>query len=411
LLKYNDTHGYPQEFWCAIIGPLQLTFTNDHDPINNNAPIIINIICFSTDRKKYPIIPLHCSFLHFSFHLQMETLKSTISEQLQGFYSITDPNLIPPDRYKSEWKNDNKFGFFKRIIHYGEEDHIQEIGESLSNGTFSNIEAQLIDRLYDYYIRPFKQQNGSSRSTTPTSLTISREIGASRANTPPSRSSTPTSSSNGDQQVRPLRYKDFVEALSARDGVCLMCWSIRRLEAGHIIAKKNDLIVAVNETSILERAGLYDKHQVQNGLLLCATCHKEFDALKYYVDVVNDNFVFKVVNPTNDDNDPRWKATVEEIQDNRAPKEKQWIGVDNRKATDSMGEMLVYFVKHDPSIQPNKMALNFHKIACLIWRSAGGAETEEESFDHDQDIDAIRVSIEKVRNWVSSETLLNFEST
>ena len=43
---------------------------------------------------------------------------------------------------------------------------------------------------------------------------------------------------------------------------------------------------------------------MQNGLLLCKNCHGEFDALKRYVDVAGDKLVLKVVNETNDPNDP-----------------------------------------------------------------------------------------------------------
>jgi hypothetical protein len=47
--------------------------------------------------------------------------------------------------------------------------------------------------------------------------------------------------------------------------------------------------IQAHESCILQRAGLTQKHQVQNGLLLCANCHDEL--LKQYVDVVDDKLV------------------------------------------------------------------------------------------------------------------------
>ena len=80
-----------------------------------------------------------------------------------------------------------------------------------------------------------------------------------------------------------------------RDGVCLFCWNRIECEGAHILAQK-EIPFRYYEASLFERAGLKQKHQVQNGLLLCSICHGQFDKLKRYVDVVDDKLVVKVVN-------------------------------------------------------------------------------------------------------------------
>ena len=49
-------------------------------------------------------------------------------------------------------------------------------------------------------------------------------------------------------------------------------------------------------------------------------------------------------------------------------------------------------VRDPEDLRPNVKALEFHKIACLIWRMAGGAE-EDEEYCPDYDSDAGRENI------------------
>jgi hypothetical protein len=149
---------------------------------------------------------------------------------------------------------------------------------------------------------------------------------------------------------------------------------------GSYIAQKNIPILYV-ETSLLLRAGLTQKHQVQNGLLFCLGCHDKFDKLKRYVDVVDDKLVVKVVNQTNDPSSEsriKWMKYMRDLKGVRRMREEDWTSIDNRKAVEPNGEMALYFVLNDPSILPNRVALEFHKAACLIWRMAGGAEPDED---------------------------------
>jgi hypothetical protein len=59
---------------------------------------------------------------------------------------------------------------------------------------------------------------------------------------------------------------------------------------------------------------------------------------------------------------------------------------------DEDGDMVLWFVQNNPALQPNHNALQFHKTACLIWRMAGGAESEDEECSDDDDGDSIYVA-------------------
>ena len=69
---------------------------------------------------------------------------------------------------------------------------------------------------------------------------------------------------------------------------------------------------------------------------------------------------------------------------------------DGRKATELTGDMALYFVHNDDHIQPNRLALKFHKAACLIWRMAGGAEEDEKYCSLDDGDDGACVTHEKI---------------
>jgi hypothetical protein len=103
---------------------------------------------------------------------------------------------------------------------------------------------------------------------------------------------------------------------------------------------------------LCQRTGLKQKTQVQNGLLLCAVCHLEFDALKRYVDLVEGKLVVKVVNDSNDtisDKHKEWGEAVEDLEVIRRAREKRWTKIDNRQAVESNREMaLLYFINNQP---------------------------------------------------------------
>jgi HNH endonuclease len=187
--------------------------------------------------------------------------------------------------------------------------------------------ATFIDRMFEFYIEPFHQ----NYTTT------------GNSQTPPD--SPPTSV--GDMASPPddliLSKGSFRKYVTKRDGVCIFCWGDLECEGAHIIAQKNDNPVAYDEASILFQAGLKQKHQVQNGMLLCSICHGQFDKLKRYVDVVDGKLVVKIVNTTNDEKDPGWQRVIRNINHSRSGREGDWTGIDNRRAAEAIGEMALYF--------------------------------------------------------------------
>jgi hypothetical protein len=329
---------------------------------------------------------------------------------LQKYYDITTEDL-PTQRPKSEWKPHNKFGFFVGIVQEGDDQHVTLLNDLLNNNKFTEQQefsstTQLanpqhsptfIDIMFAYYILPFhKNYSDSSSCHTPAS------------SRPPSRAN----SVENVQYVtveKELSHKDLKVAVEMRDGVCLFCWNRIECEGAHIIAQKNTPM-AYNEVSIFTRAGLSQKHQVQNGLLLCKICHSQFDKLKRYVDADGDKLVVKVVNETNDETSNKhkeWKDNVRMLKLVRSGWQENWTDIDNRQAVETNGEMALYFVQNDPTTLPNRNALEFHKAACLIWRMAGGAEMDEEYCSDDEDLGPVDTAALKRRFKVqdSAETI------
>ncbi|KAJ8326054.1 hypothetical protein QVD99_006595 [Batrachochytrium dendrobatidis] len=104
-----------------------------------------------------------------------------------------------------------------------------------------------------------------------------------------------------------------------------------------------------------------------------------------------------------------WRRAVKTLKGSR--RDNQEFMDDNRQAVESNGEMALYFVLGDPTLQPNRNALEFHKTACLIWRIAGGAESDDEYCPYDDNgctpVDYQSKNIEK---WMDSSATLIIEN-
>ena len=125
---------------------------------------------------------------------------------------------------------------------------------------------------------------------------------------------------------------------------------------------------------------------------MCVKCHKRFDLLSHYVDVVDDKLAVKVINETNDtssDEYEKWEMVFGSLLALRNFLHKYISKMGNRRVVESNGEMALYFADDDPKKQPNRKALEFHKAACLIWRMAGGAEPDEDYCSDDEDVDPV----------------------
>jgi hypothetical protein len=311
---------------------------------------------------------------------------------LQQYYNM-NWEYIPQQREKSKWKPENNFGFLLGIIAFGMDIHKTQLHSLLVSRQFKDQESAFIDSMFDYYIRPFHKSYTDSESChTPT---------ISSRN--PSRSNS-TEDLDYVPEEKELLHKDLKKAVLKRDIVCLFCWSRKPLKGSHIIAQKN-IPMAYDETCLFIRAGITQKHQVQNGLLLCGNCHDEFDILKRYVDVVDDKLVVKVVNETNDENDVNYKSATKGLKGSR--RDQLEFLPDNRQPIETNGEMALYFVENYPNKLPNRNALEFHKTACMIWRMGGGAETDDEYCSDDEDVGPVDTAALKRRFQIqdSAETL------
>ena len=319
---------------------------------------------------------------------------------VKEFYNIQHVN-IPKTRERSKWIAENKCGFLLGILEFGFVVHKEKLNELLQNGQFKDQEMDFINEMYQFYIFPFKQHNGTGKSEP-------------SCHTPQTTSSHPSRQNSVDdldyipeEEEKELTHKDLKKAVLKRDGVCLFCWNTLQLHVAHILAQKN-VPFKFDETALFERTGLKQKHQVQNGLLLCSICHGEFDALKRYIYVVDDKMMVRVVNGTIDANNLEWIDTCETIKDGRSGKKRRYVEFRNREVVNSNNEMELYFLTDNASSLPNRQALEFHKTACLIWRMAGGGESEDE---HCPDDELIFVPSgyddSKVRKWLkdSNDTL------
>jgi hypothetical protein len=320
--------------------------------------------------------------------MNLEATKSAAIELLSEYYQLNAAEL-PQRREKSQWTNENRFGFFSGIIQHAEDFLVTELYNLLLQKDFERNEMAVMDKMYDFHIRVFKQHNGPGSSCH----TPSDSSPVSESNTVKDLVNVP------EESEKKLRHLDLKNAVVKRDGVCLFCWNKLQCQGAHIVAQK-DVPFPYDEPSLFQRAGLKQKHQVQNGLLLCALCHGEFDGLKRYVDVVDDMLVVKVVNETNDDANLDWMDAVESIKDIRSGRQRRFSEFKNREVVTSNGEMVLYFMKNNPLILPNREALKFHKAACLIWRMAGGAEPEEEYCpDCDDEYVAMDYRFMDIQKW------------
>ncbi|KAI8820046.1 hypothetical protein BJ741DRAFT_683481 [Chytriomyces cf. hyalinus JEL632] len=136
-----------------------------------------------------------------------------------------------------------------------------------------------------------------------------------------------------------------------------------------LITQKSSIPLIIEK--LLERAGMRSVFQVQNGVLLCVNCHRSFDALMQYIDVVDSRLIAKIVNRTNDLNDEDYHHNLDDLIGIRAVRKRY----QQHAAIPDLGsEMLV-----------NHTVLTFHKAACLIWKLAGAGAIKEDDWSGDSE--------------------------
>ncbi|KAJ3249949.1 hypothetical protein HK103_004233 [Boothiomyces macroporosus] len=335
----------------------------------------------------------------------MNDIRSNTRRKLKERCSELNEHIIPEQKIKSQFDMPNKLGLLLGVIAYGIEEHVLELSSLLDNDV-ETFEKQLefstklqildvqhsltfIDRMFNFYIATFHQKYSDAESCR-----------TSRQNSVSSRPSSAESIAGEPT------HNSLSSGVKKRDVVCLFCWNTIELHTSHIIAQKNANPLSDDENSVLTRCGLQNKHQIQNGLLLCSVCHGQFDKLKRYVDGVDGMLVVKVVNEAND-NDvtsekyEEWELKVDSIRVVRGAMKKKFP---DRQATLDNGEMPLYFVDNNAAIQPSRAALAFHKTACLIWRMAGGAEPQDEECSDDEELGPVNTAELKRRFNIHEST-------
>ncbi|TPX58207.1 hypothetical protein CcCBS67573_g09183 [Chytriomyces confervae] len=261
----------------------------------------------------------------------------------------------------------NKFGFLYGILMHTpdkewQDDYIRGFYWTFrSNRLMEKAEEeQCLNLLYARFIQPFTQ--GSSNASPHGS-----------SGSTPNGSSTPITSNATDPT-----HSNFSTALRKRDVACLICWDYKETDATHLIAQKTSIPLVIEK--LLERAGMHSVFQVQNGVLLCSACHRSFDALKQYIDVVDGCLIAKIVNTTNDPNDKEYLRDLERLTGIRAIHKKYQYHAD---IADLPSELPVYIPLDDETMHPNHTALAFHKVACMIWKLAGAGAVNEDDWSGD----------------------------
>ena len=215
--------------------------------------------------------------------------KHEVVEKLKLYYQCGDYAEIPTQRPKAEWVNENQFGFLCGVLLYGHDSKVLLIGNAFSSpATTTTVDSvpipsysysspmpidELVDFLYDLYIRPFKKNNGTSCYTPASSISESMQ---------PDPFDDPS-------------HASLKKGVLGRDKYCLFCWRSKSLHAAHIIAQKLKNPNYSDDRKILGEAGLQSIHEVNNGMLLCSLCHDAFDKLEVYVEIVDNFYVVKYV--------------------------------------------------------------------------------------------------------------------
>ena len=338
--------------------------------------------------------------------MDIETTRAAVTQLLNDHYQIYTLDL-PTKRPKKEWQAENMHGYFLGVVQYGRERFARELHALLltegfadqlkcSSRTHLADPAHLptfADRVFERHITPFHKDFKDDGCYTTSSEFFRME-------------------ESHTEKAKPcdecdLNHNDLKRALLNRDRVCLFCWENFEfdLHAAHIIAQKTFAFIS-GEQPLLKEAGLL-KHQGQNGLLLCISCHNRFDFLRRYVGVdnVSGKLVLSVVNYSvlnNDDEQIAWENQVGDLKLLRSARQNRVAY--SRQAVESSGEMALYFADNDPALQPNALALGFQKAACLIWRMAGGgkADDEECSCDDEDCYAPVDYRSKGIGKWVDS---------
>ena len=142
--------------------------------------------------------------------MNIEVTRTATKQLLIEQYGLNTED-IPNRIERSKWTEKNKFGFFSGIIKHGQEFLVTELYNLLIEKDFKEKEKEVIDKMYDFHIRVFKQHNGTGSSCHTTTASAS----ASKNNSVEDLDYVP------EESEKKLEHSDLKKAVEKRDGVCL----------------------------------------------------------------------------------------------------------------------------------------------------------------------------------------------
>ena len=291
--------------------------------------------------------------------MEQKCLFDETKRLLEQYYNLDAGKLSPMERPKSEWQDDNKFGFLLGIAEHGVDSDKDQLNAALIQGSFAENEEKILDSFFDRYIFPFHRfyhEEIMGRCRSPQSMESSRGF-------------------SSDEECESSEHKHMKNALVERDRVCLFCWLSTSCEGAHIIQQEDD-----ESFSYLHQAGLEDKHQVQNGLLLCMRCHDKFSMLMLHLEVCDDDQLLINSAAMMESKTCIGIAVIKSLRKMRID-DVDKVGFKNGR------EMALHFSSKDATQFPSRKALEFHRRACLIWEKAQGADEEFRTYYDDEDFE------------------------
>jgi hypothetical protein len=323
-------------------------------------------------------------------NLNSADIAEEVKKMLMVYYGIR-PKDLPGQAPKSRWKKCNRLGFLLGIVMFGESFHIRNLYKVLVQGEFQGREDVVIDRYYDYYVRPFKNND----------ICLDRHIF-------PDDLYSDVNMQQFEKDTEPT-HKDMQVALLKRDKNCVFCWIGAAETVAHIMAEACDYKIPSNQRLSVICRGVENFHHPENGLLLCRDCLDHFDTLQYYVDSIDQQLVVKVIN-IYDQYSRQDEDAADHLKNIRKTAKENFT--DGRRAIEANGEMAINLNESSQVPPPNRKSLYLHKTACLIWNMAGGAEEEYEeqcSREHfyEEDVYLDYYKTKNIQDWViTSATII-----
>jgi hypothetical protein len=122
------------------------------------------------------------------------------------------------------------------------------------------------------------------------------------------------------------------------------------------LVSRKSIPLGYDEQSLLTRAGLILKQQVQNDILLCSGCHEGFDLLQCYFDRIDEKYILKM----SKSGAMRSLAGFVKLQ------RPYFKGHNDWQVVNANGDFELYFAEADKTKFRKVKVLKSHQAACKI---------------------------------------------